>query len=235
MGSRVTRIFLTSLAGAFALAVPAGAEKSAWYASIEGGATQSDVSYAVLSVFSPFSVLTPNSSPGILLPLANPDGSTTLVQLPDTSTETGAAIIGSLGTSVADNLRIEGEVGSRSADHSGGRITQQSAMLNALYDVPLSDAFSLSLGAGIGIDWAQSEVGARFHSDSDSAFAWQGIVGLSYRLSDAIDLSVTYRSSHANGFEDLSERISNASGAGSEILIRDLDSDTVSVGLRFGL
>ena len=69
----------------------------------------------------------------------------------------------------------------------GGKVTVKSAMLNGLVDFGNEDGLSFYVGAGAG----RARVKAL--GDSDSAWAFQGIVGARYAVSRNVDLGLKYR------------------------------------------
>ena len=71
-------------------------------------------------------------------------------------------------------------------------------MANVLYDFYLGTRFKLTLGAGIGGDYASFDPDAGVE-DSNWGFAYQGIIGLAYALSPRTDLTLNYRYLVAEG------------------------------------
>lgn len=108
--------------------------------------------------------------------------------------ETGWAIFATTGYAFENNWRLEGELGYRSNETTGGtaEVNEWSVMLNALYDFDLSPSMTFSLGAGAGYDHAELNLPGGFE-DSEGNFAYQGIAGLNYALSKRLDLTLTYR------------------------------------------
>lgn len=120
---------------------------------------------------------------------------------------TGWAAFGAAGFGI-DNWRVEVEGGYRQNDLQGyvlkwwgpkadgdGELTEISAMVNVLYDVPLFDRFSLTIGLGVGGDYAnvQMDTGWGPVDEGDWRFAYQGIAGLNYALTEMTVLFVNYR------------------------------------------
>ena len=68
-----------------------------------------------------------------------------------------------------------------------GKIGVKSAMINALADFGDEEGVSFYGGLGAGYAWAKAL------DDSDSAFAWQAILGLRFAVSSNIDLGLKYR------------------------------------------
>lgn len=124
-------------------------------------------------------------------------------------TDTGWAVIPSIGYRYGNGVRTEFELGYRSNDvdslsgvggaAGSGEITAKSAMLNLLYDVDTGSRVMPYIGGGIG--YAQVDydtvrpvgVGAGQIDDEDNVFAYQGIAGLSYWVSQSVELAAEYR------------------------------------------
>ena len=221
MGKSLLRIAATSAAFVTSLAGGADAGERTWYLSIEGGAAVGgNVSAAILD--GPLCGLL-GFGPGCQ---------------PDASVESGWAALGAVGMRVMSNLRIEGEAGYRSQElGSRNDVTQTTVMVNALFDIPLSEAFELSIGGGLGFDWIDTGAGDRGPLlGSDSAFAYQLIAGLSYDIADNVELTLNYRYTDAD-FEDLYAVVDGTpTGSAWGVVAYEREaSGTVSLGLRFGL
>ena len=81
---------------------------------------------------------------------------------------------------------------------ASGRTDSWNFMLNALIDIIQTDRLTFSVGGGVGA--ARTKLNALRPSssinsvtDSDWAFAYQGIAGMRYALSDSLDLTLDYR------------------------------------------
>ena len=118
---------------------------------------------------------------------------------------TGGAGVGAIGYGFGNGFRVEGEIGYREsgvdkAENSSGSgsFSALDGMANGLYDFNLGWPVVPYLGAGAGV--------ARVHADSvtipgstatvddsDLTFAYQGIAGLSYGITQALKLDVSYR------------------------------------------
>lgn len=134
--------------------------------------------------------------------------------------------IATLGAYAGD-WRIEAEFAYRSGDYFNSEVTQTTAMLNIGYDIAVIDRLSLSLGAGVGADFISLETPV---ADEDTiSLAYQGLVGLSYELTDSTDITLTYRY-----FDTLEVDIREAGPAGVAYL-ENADDRTISLGLRFAL
>jgi outer membrane protein OmpA-like peptidoglycan-associated protein len=122
-------------------------------------------------------------------------------------TDTGFAVIPSIGYRFGNGLRSEFELGYRKNDVDGvsgsttgsGEIKARSAMLNLLYDVNMNGRVSPYIGGGIGYAKVRYDgvqpigVPGIGVNDSDRVFAYQGIAGLSFALSNAVELAAEYR------------------------------------------
>jgi opacity protein-like surface antigen len=139
---------------------------------------------------------------------------------------------------VSDNLRIEGEVGYRNAGFGDrGDISNTTLMLNALFDIPVTESLSFAGGGGLGIDWIATDLSSDA-ADNASVFAYQAIAEASIELTDRIDLTLTYRYLDASGADDLYAEVAMrgaAPGSTAAVRIDDVSTSTVSVGLRFAL
>lgn len=117
----------------------------------------------------------------------------------------GWAGIGTVGYGFGNGLRLELELGYRDNDidsvngvtNAGGSTNVFSGMVNALYDIPTGWALTPYIGAGVGyarvkMDGVNVTPTARI-DDSDNVFAYQGIVGAAYGLTQNLKLSLDYR------------------------------------------
>jgi outer membrane protein OmpA-like peptidoglycan-associated protein len=108
-------------------------------------------------------------------------------------------------------------------------------MANVLYDIHLTDRFSLTLGAGAGGANARLKLGAfddggpegEFIKDSDTSFAYQGIAGLNYAIGPRSSLFVNYH------YLDVTN--ANFTVPGESAKFDDLRNHTVTLGFRFAL
>lgn len=123
--------------------------------------------------------------------------------------------------------RLEAEFARRSGDSFNAEVTQSSLMLNAAYDIPILDRLSITLGAGVGVDFVSLDTPV---ADAEgTSLAYQGLVGLNFELTDSTDITLTYRH-----FDTLEADFSEATAAGSANL-SSADDSTISLGLRFAL
>jgi outer membrane protein OmpA-like peptidoglycan-associated protein len=159
--------------------------------------------------------------------------------------DTGWAALGTVGYAFDNNWRIELEGGYRDNDidiFAGGPVpvitgdlSQITAMVNFLYDIPLTEKIDLTLGLGAGANFSQFETSlapaTAVIDDEDVSFAFQAIAGLSYELTSRLDLTLTYRYLHSD-----SPDYSQSFGAPFNTYeFEDLENHTVTVGLRFDL
>lgn len=151
--------------------------------------------------------------------------------------DTGWAVLGTMGYAFAGNWRLEGEFGYRDNDidtingvRAGGEHNTMSLMANILYDIPLTDRFTVSIGAGAGGVHQQFDDGL-LDQDEDTNFAYQGIAGLSYAIGQRTDLTLNYR------YLRTDEADFHGAHAGHTDFydLDDGESHTVTVGLRFDL
>lgn len=122
-------------------------------------------------------------------------------------TDKGWAVLPSIGYRYGNGLRTELELGYRQNDVDGvsgstfssGEINAKSVMLNLLYDVNMNGRVSPYFGGGVGYARVEYDnvrpVGAVTANvdDEDNVFAYQGIAGISYWVSDAVELAAEYR------------------------------------------
>ncbi len=150
--------------------------------------------------------------------------------------DTGFAGLLGAGWAYGNGARAEIELGLRRNDldslsgttAGAGDITGTSGMVNVYYDLNTGTAFTPYLGAGIGLARASLEaspIGASRIDDSDTAFAYQGIVGVGYRLNESATVFTDYRYMATTG-------LNLATAAGTSV-DADYDNHTLMVGFRF--
>jgi outer membrane protein OmpA-like peptidoglycan-associated protein len=148
-----------------------------WYIGLEGGANWVSDNDAAFGTFQP------------------PPGPVSI------DFDTGWTVLATAGYGFQSNWRVEAELGYRSNDidavtgattRTGGELTATTLMANVLYDWPLSDRWTVSVGAGAGAAHNQFDDGV-IDQDGDYNFAYQGIAGISYALSPRMDLTLNYR------------------------------------------
>ncbi|MFN9358173.1 MAG: outer membrane beta-barrel protein, partial [Alphaproteobacteria bacterium] len=62
---------------------------------------------------------------------------------------------------------------------ASGTLDEWTAMVNFIYAIPVAEKIDLSIGVGVGVDFSNIEAAGL--EDSDTNFAYQAIVGLSYQ------------------------------------------------------
>ncbi|WP_296716304.1 OmpA family protein [Erythrobacter sp.] len=147
-------------------------------------------------------------------------------------------------------FRLEGEGNFRNQDHdtliitssnntsglvAGNRFgpgsTQKtySGMLNALVDIGDDDGFQVFAGGGAGIAIVDFELSTpetgMLADDTDTTFAYQGLAGVRYAVTENIDLGVKYRYFRADNV--------NVDGFGGSPLEIALESHSVLASLLF--
>ena len=160
------------------------------------------------------------------------------------SYDTGWAGIATVGYAF-HNWRVELEGGYRhnsldslvqfdpgpTIESNNGHLNTWSIMGNVLYDIPLTERFSLTLGAGAG--GARSDIkyesGPGF-KDSDWNFAYQGIAGVNYAIGQRTELYLDYRY-----FRVVDPDFNFNNSTPHFVNGDDIVNHTVTVGLRFDL
>jgi len=119
--------------------------------------------------------------------------------------------------------------GSHSFDPDG-ELTEASLMANIAYDIRLFERFSLSIGAGAGGDYTMLKLDTHFPpvDEGDFHFAYQGLAGLNYAITNATAVFVSYRFARVTdiGF-DPTDHI--------RLEGDDLEKQSATAGVRFAL
>jgi opacity protein-like surface antigen len=211
-GMRYLRIGALALASSLGLSATAG--ERPWYVAIEGGVNSAEIEIARI----------------VDLPLGGLLGLTPPTPL-DTSADDGWAMFAALGTNISENMRLEGELGHRSADFDDARgIRHTTLMANAMFDLPVLEQLTLSVGAGAGFDWIETDgtpSASNSFETSGTGFAIQGIASLSFDITERVAVAVSYRYLNASVPDNL---YVNIVGAGVEI--DDASTSSISAGLR---
>lgn len=153
----------------------------------------------------------------------------------------GWTVMGAVGHA-RDNWRFELEGGYRfnaAASLVAGRtmvpglageMTEASAMLNLIHDIPLAERLSLSLGIGAGGDHADLKLNAPggTYSHEGWRFAYQGLVGINRALDERLSLFVNYRFLNVTPGDYDDPPFLRVEG-------EDLQKHAATVGLRFAL
>jgi outer membrane protein OmpA-like peptidoglycan-associated protein len=105
-----------------------------------------------------------------------------------------------LGYAFSGGLRLEGEISHRfnaldTSVATDGDTHAWAAMLNGYYDFNADGAISPYVGLGVGAARVNGNgsVGPLAYDDQDTAFAYQGAVGVAFAVSDQLSLDVGYR------------------------------------------
>ena len=151
--------------------------------------------------------------------------------------ENGWAGLGEIGYAFNGHWRVELEAGMRrnridkvdGVSTNEGDLRNYTGFVNAIWDAPISNKWALSLGAGVGIDDVYQNLFG-FHQ-TDTVFAAQGIVGLSYQMSTHWDLDLNYRYLWADqpsvGLMSCNQRQTCSDSI-------DVRKQTISIGFRYG-
>ncbi len=117
--------------------------------------------------------------------------------------------LAAIGYRWQQHLRFEGEIGysdpaisalsagGNTASVSGADLSEVTLFGNLLYDLPVAEDLSLTLGGGLGVGFAGLDSGTV--KTNDNGFAFQTITGLSYRWNENLELAFDYRYVRVNG------------------------------------
>jgi opacity protein-like surface antigen len=172
-----TIIALLATTALAAVCVPAAAANDGWYVGLGAGWTK----------FARINVAATSPLGSAVYPLESDDS---------------ALVVGTIGYRW-NHFRLENEFGWSHHDlhvgglaDSGGHSEPKTYFMNATYDYPLTPKWSLTFGGGIGVgivSVAADYAGARYLANNEAHFGAQGIVGLTYAVSDNIDIGVDWR------------------------------------------
>lgn len=156
--------------------------------------------------------------------------------------DTGWGVLGTVGYAF-NSWRFEVEAGYREndLDHFQGTqgtdffpneagSTEFTLMANVAYDFAIADRWSLSLGAGAGMDCINTTSQTNGFDDTACAFAYQGIAGVNYALSDRTTVFVDYRYLMVDDVD-----FTDVSSFTATLYQSSLDAQTVTLGVRFSL
>jgi outer membrane protein OmpA-like peptidoglycan-associated protein len=161
----------------------------------------------------------------------------------DMSFHDGWVGFGTAGYAFPGNWRMEAELGYRHNKISSitpafvdgpfssrGQINTASLMGNLIYDIPITQRFKASLGAGAGV--VHRDFNDKFLvKDHDMKFAYQGIAGLSYAISPGTDITMNYRYLRSAG-----GNFHEQNGSTRDAYLTDnIDDQAITIGLRFDL
>lgn len=90
-------------------------------------------------------------------------------------------------------------------------VREYTAMGNLLYDLPISESWYLTVGGGAGYGWTSLDLGSS--KIKSAGFTYQGIAGITYKLTNSTDLQLDYRYVTTSGLEnfDAGHRVNLAS------------------------
>jgi len=178
------------LSAAFCIFMPAGhAESTGWYMGLGAGLSM------------PAAIGLPSNSTVTV-------GSTTY-HFTAIARDIAAQGMVTFGYGWNNHLRVEGEISYRDPGISGVVVNGQTVPIgnadlseftllgNVLYDLPLSEKLSLTLGGGLGVGFTELQAGSA--KQDSNGFAFQTIAGLSYRWSEQIDLAFDYHYTRTTG------------------------------------
>lgn len=140
-----------------------------------------------------------------------------------------SAVFGAAGVGydLGNGLRAEGETVFTKNDldsPSGGDATTIGGFANIVYDFQTPGRIKPFVGAGLGLAHVKPD-GAGV-DDEDTGLAYQAKAGVSYQINDRLTAEMAYRYMRVNDVKF---------GAGATGLESDLDSQTVTVGVRYKL
>jgi OmpA-OmpF porin, OOP family len=157
-----------------------------------------------------------------------------------------------LGYGFQNGFRLEGEVAQRYNDiarsatvDDGADARAWTAMLNGLYDFNRSGRVNPYIGVGAGI--ARVDAGAARNAgltggaqfdDSDTGFAWQGLAGVGFKLTERLTADIGYRYLQTNNLEFNGARTRipgnlTAPAPGARNFTGDYTHQAVTAGLRW--
>ena len=161
----------------------------------------------------------------------------------DAKFDSGWALLATLGMDIGGGWRMEGELGYRSNDFKlaipttlgtatkGGSFDEISAMGNWLLDLPLngSGSLKLSLGFGVGVDYAELKTDFGFDA-TEWSVAYQGIAGLALELDSQTDVTLTFRHFRINEPE-----FDDTTIVPQQVHFEELGKNSLTIGLRRAL
>jgi outer membrane protein OmpA-like peptidoglycan-associated protein len=221
------KTFKAALFGSAALLVLAGpasaARLTSWYGAVEGGANW-------VQDFEMEQYVTPGgvTSTGTL------------------SEDMGWAAFATLGYSYTNRWRFEFEGGVRRnqlheltptggvAALADGNLDEYTLMANGIYDIALGSGMQLSIGGGVGADYARLSSPAltpAFRGD-DVGLAFQAFAGLSVPVASWLDMTMNYRFLYVPSLNLEDPDVVAPSVAHADL--KDVKKHTLTLGFRFG-
>lgn len=176
---------------------------------------------------------------------------TTAKSLPGANTNSSAKVGfgggASIGYYVFEQFRVEVEGSYHQNDTKNQTITlggvttvknkaeHFALMANGFYDIPLTDAFSLYLGGGLGAAFetfkSKYSGGTNFnYSSSKTAFAWQLMAGVAYDFNEHVGVSAGYRLFSVPSHNGKNTTIN---GTNTGIKIADAFIHNIEVGIKY--
>lgn len=155
----------------------------------------------------------------------------------DAQFDLGWGALGTVGYGFGNGFRSELELGYRAngiddislSAPTGGDTDLYTVMANVLYDFNHTGPLKPYIGVGAGWAWANMDsvytVNGSTLDDSDNAFAAQGIAGLSYAVSEQLDVYTQYQYLWVNEINT-----NTTAGAGVDV---DLSNSLITAGLRY--
>lgn len=144
------------------------------------------------------------------------------------------------GYQFANNWRVQAELAARNNDVDQitgtgaaapftGDVNIYSLMADAIYGIPTGTKFTPYIGAGAGIAWANADSVATALTttvdDNDTAFAYQGIAGIEYDVTENLKADLGYRY-----FRTADLEFSTAAATTADA---DYENHTITLGLRY--
>jgi outer membrane protein OmpA-like peptidoglycan-associated protein len=111
-----------------------------------------------------------------------------------------------------------------------GELDEASLMLNVIYDVPIFERFSLAIGLGAGADYTSFKLDTPWApvDQDDWHFAYQGLAGVNYALSEATVVFVNYRFTNVSDIRFDPNPLVQLEGG-------DFEKHAATAGVRFAL
>ena len=147
-----------------------------------------------------------------------------------------AAYIGDFGYKWSNGWRAELEL--NYADPGAGNglngdLQETGLFVNAAYDIPISDRANFTIGGGLGYGWADPNFSPNIANGVRGTFAWQGIAGFSFALSDNFELQADYR--YVSFSNTNHQCVSVVCGASNVSTLSDLHSNELMLSFRWYL
>jgi outer membrane protein OmpA-like peptidoglycan-associated protein len=127
-------------------------------------------------------------------------------------------------------------------DTPDGSVKSYTLMANVLYDFFPNSKFRPFIGAGVGVNYVDIDVGGRYDvdplfgavriNDNDTAFAWQFLGGLAFDITDRLTGDLTYR------YLDGNDMVFSSSSTANPLVLPhpgDLEGQYEDQSLTFGL